>query len=300
MTSVEITQDIGFLTQANNPKERVYHVVADSAYVLPADEEEGNRLDLQHLLVKNVFGGRVIFAPIAFTDEDNVLDNGTGTGAWIMDVFQSIPPTVSFYGVDLHIRLVPADPPENTQFIACSFLDLPADWTDKFALVNQRLMLAALTRENWTKCISEIYRVLKPGAWVQLVEIDGYLFSDDHDESAEWFSSLLGALFGHKGLIQDCHKVIPSLLCEKGFENVVVEERKVRLGHKHGEDGIKMLENMVRVYQGMKAPIFEAGGCGIVNSEGDFDSHLETLAKSCNDKGSIETRWYAIHGQKPY
>ncbi|EIW75090.1 hypothetical protein CONPUDRAFT_159225 [Coniophora puteana RWD-64-598 SS2] len=285
----------------NTSEKRVFHGVTGAAYVLPADIEEGERLDSQHEIVKHIFGNRILYAPIAISGDDEVLDNGTGTGAWIFDMAQALPPSVSFYGVDLHTRLVPAQPPSNIHFSATSFLDLPPSWSSKFALVNQRLMVAALKQDEWTTCAREIMRVLRAGGWVQLVEICAHVFTTTgaREEDGTRISDMMGHLFRRKGLVQDCYKDLSGLLRREGFVNVSVEERSVPLGEWSGEDGARSLYNLVGVYRALKNPILAAGGFGMVNSPEEYDEYVDRFVKRCNEREGIVTKWYAICGQKP-
>jgi len=280
-------------------KDRQYHGVDGAAYYLPADKEEADRLNAQYLLLKDVFGGNVVYAPVALSGDDWVLDNGTGTGAWIMDVRSAIPPSISMFGVDLQTRLVPLNPPANTHFLQGSLLDLPRDWTDRFALVNQRLLVAALSQDDWKKAVSEIYRVLKPGGWAQILEVSGRLFvpEGETDGHADAFNNIAGQIRAGRGIVGDCFEDIPDLLRGQGFLNVaVVEERRVPMGNRHGQVGERMLRNIVSLYQGMKSPALD---CGIVSSEEDFDKVVDAFEARCNESGGIETRWYAFCAQKP-
>jgi len=262
--------------------------------------EEAKRLDAQHDLLKEVFDNRILFAPVIFSGDDAVLDNGTGTGIWITDLRQNLPASVSLYGVDLHTRLVPSNPPVNTTFLPISFLDLPAEWANKFTLVNQRLMIAALTRENWKQDIREIHRVLKPGGWAQFLEISGRVDAPEGetDEHADWFTKIVAALTGHVGLVQECYKDIPGLLRDAGFSNVVVEERRVKLGKGNGLVGERMLHNMAGIFEGFKAPILKAGGFSMVSSDSEYDTRVAGLVERCNAREGIETGWYVIYAQK--
>lgn len=72
-----------------------------AAYVFPNDAAEQERLDLQSLALTELFNGRLHFAPIAddFTPK-RILDVGTGTGAWAMDMGDTYP-EARVIGVDL-------------------------------------------------------------------------------------------------------------------------------------------------------------------------------------------------------
>ncbi|KAF4121445.1 hypothetical protein GMORB2_1852, partial [Geosmithia morbida] len=60
---------------------RRYHALSRGKYVLPNDEDENNRLDLQHELYVRTMHGELALCPKA-QGARNVLDMGTGTGQW--------------------------------------------------------------------------------------------------------------------------------------------------------------------------------------------------------------------------
>ncbi len=57
-------------------------------YLLPNDEKEQNRLDLYHHMTKLLLDGKLHLAPIG-SNPQRILDLGTGTGIWAIDMGQS-------------------------------------------------------------------------------------------------------------------------------------------------------------------------------------------------------------------
>ncbi|KAK8016171.1 hypothetical protein PG993_014360 [Apiospora rasikravindrae] len=69
---------------------RTYHSYKDGKYLLPNDEAELNRLDLQHKMWEITLDGNLHLAPIGPSPQ-HVLDIATGSGIWAMD-FGATPP----------------------------------------------------------------------------------------------------------------------------------------------------------------------------------------------------------------
>src|SRR5262249_26290740 len=67
-------------------------------YTLPHDVEEVNRLDFQHYVLRYAFQG--IYA-VRFTQPTDILDVGTGTGRWAMEMAQHFP-YARVIGVDVN------------------------------------------------------------------------------------------------------------------------------------------------------------------------------------------------------
>ncbi|RUP46601.1 S-adenosyl-L-methionine-dependent methyltransferase [Jimgerdemannia flammicorona] len=62
--------------------------------------------------------------------------------------------------------------PPNLFFKQANILDgLPYE-NDQFDFVHQRCFQYAYTRRQWTNVLDDIVRVVKPGGWVQLMEVD--------------------------------------------------------------------------------------------------------------------------------
>ncbi|KAF7303054.1 S-adenosyl-L-methionine-dependent methyltransferase [Mycena kentingensis (nom. inval.)] len=150
---------------------RAYQNYPGAQYELPTDGPERDRLALQYQIVKELFTNRIIYPPVELRDGDKVLDVGTGPGAWISDLASTSPAAkLQLVGIDIERRLFPNPPPPNAAFLVHSILSLPAEWDNTFALVNQRFLIIALTRAEWPVALKELYRVVRPGGWVQLVE----------------------------------------------------------------------------------------------------------------------------------
>lgn len=63
------------------------------AYLYPNDEQELDRLDMQHHMFKLINEGRLFFAPVK--NPQRILDIGTGSGIWPMEMGM-LPPLPSF------------------------------------------------------------------------------------------------------------------------------------------------------------------------------------------------------------
>ncbi|MGH2504736.1 MAG: class I SAM-dependent methyltransferase, partial [Ktedonobacterales bacterium] len=147
-------------------------------YALPADDEEINRLDFQHYMLRFAFQGNFA-API--TNPASILDAGAGTGRWAVEMAQTFP-DANVIGVDVKPPAVDeradalghADPrPPNYTFVLANLLEgLPfPDHT--FDYTHQRLLFTAIPHDRWPGAARELVRVTRPGGWVELVDSIG-------------------------------------------------------------------------------------------------------------------------------
>lgn len=90
---------------------------------------------------------------------------------------QTLTIIATVYGVDLYPPPTPWVPPNC--FLQVE--DVLHDWTwsHKFDLVHMRLMLGAFTDNEWDALYRTIYDNLEPGGWIEQVELDVRVFSDD-------------------------------------------------------------------------------------------------------------------------
>ncbi|PVH99282.1 hypothetical protein DM02DRAFT_504849, partial [Periconia macrospinosa] len=152
---------------------------------------ELTRLALQHVIIKDAMKGKLVYAPISFSESPlQILDVCTGDGLWIRDLQALISPNDSqhnYIGTDIEPSYFPQDPPKNTRYhVQNATKPWPEEWKARFDFIHQRLAIAVPGNEENTQAVLRAYiDMLKPGGWIQLVEIrrwtkenDGQAFKD--------------------------------------------------------------------------------------------------------------------------
>lgn len=209
-----------------------------------------------------------------------------------------LPESVQFYGIDIEPKLFPeyaVDPP-NIHFSVGSATALPSYWSSKFKLVNQRLLILALTKAEWREDISEIYRVLQPGGYAQFVEIDSNLYSGPKTTAhVEFLSMFLEA----KGLDLQCCEHIVEWMTTTGFVNVRTEEITLNIGKWAGRIGEEARDASIGALRGMKGPVMKAGGMGYVTSDREFDAKIDAVAEEWDRTVGSRRKLKVFYGMKP-
>ncbi|KAG8907301.1 hypothetical protein FRB99_004750 [Tulasnella sp. 403] len=147
----------------------------NQAYMLPADDEEQDRHDMQHRSLYHFVGGlfpwpeRVepLLAP-SNTHRPAILDIGTGSGTWVLDMGRRYP-HADVVGIDLVPPLVEVQNiPENCRF-EIDDANLPMmHYASTFDLVHMRAVVPGIHDfESWLYSIAQ---VLKPGGEMVLSE----------------------------------------------------------------------------------------------------------------------------------
>jgi SAM-dependent methyltransferase len=171
---------------------RTYHAYKDGKYVMPNDEREQDRLDLQHHLFLLTFDNKLYLSPAGRDGRRlrNVLDIGTGTGIWAVDFADEFPET-SVIGVDLSPIQSPFVPPNLT--FQVDDVEEPWTYSVKFDFIYSRMMTAALA--DWPRFFQRAYDHLAPGGWIELADIcpltsdDGTLTEDL--SMTKWVNNLM-------------------------------------------------------------------------------------------------------------
>ncbi|KAL1923624.1 uncharacterized protein VTP21DRAFT_8604 [Calcarisporiella thermophila] len=148
---------------------RKYHKIENSPYSLPLDSKESDRMTMQHFILKQLFGN--FMAPIKARLQEGikVLDVGCSSGAWTMDMASEYPNS-EFVGVDMLPIFPNSIKPPNCTFVQNNILD-GLDFEDNtFDFIFQRATILAYPSDKTQDVYKELFRVLKPGGFIELAE----------------------------------------------------------------------------------------------------------------------------------
>ncbi|PUU77958.1 S-adenosyl-L-methionine-dependent methyltransferase [Tuber borchii] len=160
---------------------RRYHAFRQGAYYAPNDENQNNQLDIFHHVYLLLLGGDLYVAPIE--QPKRILDVGTGTGIWAMDMADKFP-DAEVIGTDLS-PIQPEWVPPNVHF---EIDDAESPWTypeNFFDFIHVRCLFGAIS--DWPALLKRCYNHLAPGGWIEVVECklpydcdDGTLTKDSY------------------------------------------------------------------------------------------------------------------------
>ncbi|RIB25444.1 S-adenosyl-L-methionine-dependent methyltransferase [Gigaspora rosea] len=148
---------------------RRFHNVKESVYTLPNDEEESDRLHLQHFLLRYIWQSN-FFAPVEHIlskPDSKILDVGCGAASWSFDMATTYPST-NIVGLDISPHQPTHIKPKNFSFVKANVLEgLPFD-DNTFDFVFQRYLVSGYPKEKWPYVMNELVRVLKPGGFLEV------------------------------------------------------------------------------------------------------------------------------------
>ncbi|KAI0685087.1 hypothetical protein BC835DRAFT_1421619 [Cytidiella melzeri] len=149
-------------------------------YRLPADEEELDRLDKQHVMLTEVMGKYVppLHEVLADTpgEHKSCVDLGCGSGSWILDLAREFP-HVSTVAVDLVPMQVLNMPPNCRSEVDDVNLGLQ-HFYGEFNVVHARLISSGI--RDYCGLVDHIALTLRPRGLVDLTEFDFRIHGRDH------------------------------------------------------------------------------------------------------------------------
>ncbi|KAL4916274.1 hypothetical protein BDW62DRAFT_202785 [Aspergillus aurantiobrunneus] len=177
-------------------------------YPLSRDEVESNRLNAQHKFLVHAVGG-LISSTIPLEHITTVADVGTGTGIWLLEAQNHLNakatpnPSRSFHGFDISPAQFVPSPPQGIELSVQDILKpFPPEHHGRYDLVNVRMLVTALAETEYRTAVENLVAILKPGGYIQWVELDNSALSrphSQHPKAAALVSSWLG-FFAANGL----------------------------------------------------------------------------------------------------
>ncbi|KAH8696251.1 S-adenosyl-L-methionine-dependent methyltransferase [Talaromyces proteolyticus] len=197
---------------------RRYHAFRDEVYFLPNDEMESERLDLFHEILTRRCDGELHLAPIG-TNPQRILDLGTGTGIWAVDIGDKFP-SAEVLGNDLS-PIQPSLVPPNVRF---EVDDMENEWLygSKFDFIHARYLAGAI--KDWPRLMDQAFKFTKPGGWVEFQDFDMKFYSTQGEFSPgcpmdEWTKLVVKGL-KKIGVEPEPGPKLEGWLKDAGFTNV--------------------------------------------------------------------------------
>ncbi|KAI9689217.1 MAG: hypothetical protein M1822_000955 [Bathelium mastoideum] len=242
---------------------RTYAAYGKEEYGMPSDELEMDRLDMAHAKYYMLLEKKRLLAPIG-EDPHKVLDLGTGTGIWCIDIADQFP-SANVLGVDI-APIQPSWVPPNCRF---EIDDIEQEWTwprASFDLIFSRDLLFAI--RDWPKLVRQCYDHLRPGGWIEFQSIYGVLGCDDGTLPPDCnfckFDRIIREAAVKNGTPLEAPDDWKRLFEEAGFEAVVERSFKIPSNPWAKDKRLKMvgmfeMENFLRGIEGMSLRLLQKG-----------------------------------------
>ncbi|KAI7851535.1 S-adenosyl-L-methionine-dependent methyltransferase [Circinella umbellata] len=274
-------------------KNRRYHEDTNAAYILPDDELENDRLNMQHYAIKLAFDGNYD-APVEeqLKQGITVLDGGCGPGPWTVDMAKAYPNS-KFHGVDISDTFSNEIKPSNTEFQVHNITTPLPFPDDTFGFIHQRLLLMGLRKAEWQIVIENYLKVLQPGGWFEFTESTPELLNGG--PNLTMLMGFMRDIANMKGIDPDVHKILGSYFKEAGADNVRSRQLMAPVNHTN-ESGALLWKDYKIMFTSMK-PFVSKVHPDLANEEA-YAKFVEETGEECKNYKThfIFTRCY---GQKP-
>ncbi|KAF9125651.1 hypothetical protein BGW39_007233 [Mortierella sp. 14UC] len=289
---------------------REYYPDKTLPYLLPCDEQESERLLLQHYVIRYAFGANII-PPIDTSIAGKVLDCGCGPGTWVMEMATEYE-NLDFYGFDISPMYPTAIHPKNAHFSMGNLLDPEIPFSsDSYLLVHQRNMLLGLTQDAWPGVVQDLFRCVVPGGggWLQLSEVDP-IWSRPGPVSRSVLKML-----NETAQNRNVDVLLPSrldqLLKDTGCEDVKMMMVEIPIGPWGGKIGMLWRDVLKAEMEALKPIVLQAalenavaGGmdvavCGAEMTTGEEWEEMMGQVWAEMDQYHTFSRVYIAYGQKP-
>lgn len=265
----------------------------DVPYALPKDLEEGQRLNLQHYIFRYVLRGNYA-APLS-GQISTILDVGSGTGIWGQEMAQAFP-TARVFGLDLEppqtvsLAASAASFPSNYHFVQGNLLEgLP--FPDRmFDYTHQRMLVLGIPVQRWPDALRELWRVTRPGGWVELLELGTEIQPAGSATSTllRWSTNFLHS----RGIDSPSMKLLGGMLDQQGLRSVVSRALDIPLGSWDRHLGVLLEKDIVAAFQAIRAPTCATER---IQTE-EFDQYLQQAMQEWK-RMKATYRFYLAYGQ---
>ncbi|KAF4333983.1 methyltransferase [Fusarium beomiforme] len=284
----------------------------EGSYMLPHHAQEIQRLHRQHHFMNTTTGGQLLVVPTIHQSKSlRILDSGAADGFWLRDLPRQLPShDLELHGVDIGSDLFPSATSDVSPKADLRRHDIRTpfpvswNWSSKFDVINQRLLIWGIKSAEWPHVISNLVQSLKPGGYIQLVEVEWINPKSPADEKTrpqlrkqaalqEWSTESFG---------MDIHIAykLEGLLRDAGLEDI----QKVQFDHGYGalarvdDQRNVSAELWVECFRTLDEKIPESGIPGVARNAKEFHEFLDALEIEIKTYG-YQPKLNYVYGRKP-
>lgn len=263
--------------------------IPDVPYLLPKDSMEDKRLNYQHHVLYRTISNHYL-APLTPTTAATILDVGTGTGIWPVDM-AAIFPQARIIGVDVALTSLPHPLPTTCLFAQANILEGLPFPDEQFTYTHQRLLVAAIPALHWPRVVHELVRVTKIGGWVELLEIGDTI--QNAGPATKRLLTWMTDLSKDLGFEMDVLQHLGDLLQQAGCQDITSQDIPVPLGTWAGTVGQMLKTDVLYGYSAIRDSY-----CPRSNTPPEMFDAMLTAAAEEWEQNRCSYLFHACYGRK--
>ncbi|KAK2000670.1 methyltransferase domain-containing protein [Colletotrichum falcatum] len=280
---------------------RRYQSFQQGIYPLPNDETEQFREEMKHQLVKRLLDGDDYVSPIG-NNPQKIMDVGTGTGLWAVDVADKFP-SAHVIGVDIS----PIQNPYAPQNVEWRIDDVQELWSQLYSDLDfVHFRSVSVTLREPVRVIRSAYENLKPGGWIEFQDAGVRIGCDDNTlpedyAPANFMANFIRTFKTHFGWDLEFPKALPAVLKDTGFVNIHHRYHKLPIGpwakdRHQREIGLFLSKDVL--WQLVRAVLVKWPQMGLTKQEADaMEQDIQEAFENTSYHAYLP--WISIWAQKP-
>ncbi|KAI8052905.1 S-adenosyl-L-methionine-dependent methyltransferase [Syncephalis plumigaleata] len=240
---------------------RRYHGEKQAPYNLPNDLGEADRMDALHYALRYMLNGICV---TKLHNPQRVLDVGTGTGTWAMEMASEYP-GCEVTGIDISNIQPQAILPSNVQFEMMNVLNGIAYNNNRFDYVHMRFINVGIPEARWPTLIEELARVCVIGGTIEVIDTSAMLCNAGPlgQKVNQWFTTATSTININVEKIWD----IPAMMQAAGLHVERVHYLELPMGEWVAKLGALGLSNLLNLIESVRPKLINI--CQITNEEID-------------------------------
>jgi len=222
-----------------------------------------------------------------------VIDAGCGGGTWVLEMANTYPNS-RFTGIDVSAAWPTEIRPPNSDFIVSNIIhELPLE-ENSIDFAYMRFLGLGIPNSQFPVVLANIFKVLKPGGWIELVDFNGEeTYKGEGEVGLTYWNALL-AYLATRGFDDGVVKKLDLKLQDVGFVNIDGMTIRIPVGSWGGKIGMVFQEDVEGAYAGLKPVLQERLGF----SSEEYDENLKKTREENNEVKQV-VNWVSFWAQKP-
>ncbi|KAI1392603.1 S-adenosyl-L-methionine-dependent methyltransferase [Hypoxylon trugodes] len=220
-----------------------YH--ASGKIYLPFDQHERERLEILHKVFRHCLDGALTHTRLPL-DTAQILDLGTGTGVWPVEMAVRYP-QAQITGIDVYPIQRRNGVPPNVKF-EIGNVEEPLDCPDNsLDFVHARGIAGGI--HDWPALLQQVYNKLKPGGLFEMTEVSLNVLDFDgkfaEADLCPEFLRIFRELSTEVGVDFDPSRRVTDWLLDAEFEKIVQRSEILPMGNWAQDEKLKTRQNLI-------------------------------------------------------